>query len=55
MFNDILESRKEPVEKDRDSIIKGLRYEVKKKDEIIKNLFKQITLLEKQVERLGSQ
>lgn len=55
MFNDILEEKKSlPVEEDKDEIIESLEYEVKRKGEIIRNLLKRITLLERQVERYES-
>jgi len=56
MFDDILGNGKEEIIKeDKDSLIESLKYNLEKKEEIIKNLIKEITDLEQQLENINQQ
>lgn len=56
MFDDLLGKDKEnSIQPTQEELIEAMEYNIKKKRELIDNLLKKITELEKEVERLNSE
>jgi len=54
MYNDILGDKGKKVIQDKDAIIEALKYNLSKKEKLIKDLIKQITELERELENVGT-
>lgn len=53
MFDDILGEKKKQIERDTESLIRALEDNVAEKQNIIEDLIRQITELERQVENMA--